>query len=140
MNQDFEANGGCLCGAVSFTARHARSSIGACHCDMCRQWSGGPFMGVHCGSEVIFRGQECISIYASSAWAERGFCKRCGSHLFYRLKQSLLYFIPVGLFAEQDRFTLDRQSYIDCKPAYYEFANATQDMTRAEMLDKYGES
>ena len=24
----------------------------------------------------------------SSAWAERGFCKNCGSHLFYRLKEN----------------------------------------------------
>ena len=140
MTQAFEAKGGCLCGAVSFTAAQARRSIGACHCDMCRNWSGGPFIGVHCGSEVIFQGENSISVYDSSAWAERGFCRRCGSHLFYRLKENRHHFVPVGLFADQDRFTLDRQSYIDCKPAYYDFANDTRDMTRAEMLEKYGKS
>ena len=138
MEDEFEGDGACLCGAVRFSAKHARKSIGACHCEMCRIWGGGPLIAVHCGSEVCFDGEGAISVYESSDWAERGFCKFCGSHLFYRLKDNRHYFIPAGLFRDQDQFVFERQSYIDTKPAYYGFANSTQNFTRAEMFESYG--
>ena len=34
----------------------------------------------------MFNGEENIERYSSSAWAERGFCKRCGSSLLYRFE------------------------------------------------------
>ena len=42
---------------------------------------GGPSLSVDCGSDVVYEGKEHIVIYDSSAWAERGFCKKCGGHL-----------------------------------------------------------
>ncbi|MGB5330725.1 MAG: GFA family protein [Gammaproteobacteria bacterium] len=140
MNEVFEGNGSCLCGAIRFTASNTEKSIGACHCEMCRKWGGGPLIGAHCGSDVSFLGGEKISIYSSSDWAERGFCKLCGSHLFYRLKENMHHFIPAGLFEDQNQFVLERQSYIDKKPSYYSFSNSTHDMTEAEMLEKYRKS
>jgi hypothetical protein len=70
-------------------------------------------------------------------WAERGFCNKCGSHLFYRLKESKQHIIPVGLFADCGMFVFDHQVFIDEKPAYYCFANETNDMTGAEVFAKY---
>lgn len=95
-------------------------------------------MSVRCESDVIFDGEDNISKFNSSAWAERGFCKLCGSHLFYRLKESRHHFIPAGLFENQDQFSLDRQVYIDRKPHYYNFANETSNMTEAEILESIG--
>ena len=140
MNEVFKGYGACLCGDTRFIAKSAEKSIGACHCDMCRKWGGGPLIGVHCGSDVSFSGEENISIYSSSGWAERGFCKSCGSHLFYRLKESMHHFIPAGLFEDENQFVLERQSYIDEKPPYYSFSNKTHDMTGVEMKEKYGKS
>jgi hypothetical protein len=140
MLKVFEGEGSCLCEAVKFTANKAEKSIGACHCDMCKKWGGGPLLGVHCGYEVLFIGKENIQIYSSSDWAERGFCKICGSHVFYKLKDSGHHFIPAGLFEDQDQLVFERQSYIDRKPSYYSFANNTDNMTEAEMTEKYGES
>src|SRR5256885_974828 len=77
-------NGHCLCGAVSFVSPQARE-IGACHCGYCRRWGGGPMLTVHCGPDVKFEGGENIGTYASSEWAERAFCRQCGTHLYYRL-------------------------------------------------------
>jgi len=37
-------SGGCLCGAVRFTATPENRNVGACHCGMCRRWSAGPFL------------------------------------------------------------------------------------------------
>jgi hypothetical protein len=94
---------------------------------------------VHCGTDIAFLGEENIAVYSSSSWAERGFCKTCGSHMFYRSKQTMHHFMPAGLFEDQTHFVFERQSYIDKKPTYYSFANSTADMTEAEMLEKYGQ-
>jgi len=63
---------------------------------------GGPWMAVDCGTDVVFDSKETIAIYNSSEWAARGFCRLCGSHLFYRLKGSGQYMMPVGLFGEAE--------------------------------------
>lgn len=84
-----------------------------------------------------FVGQENISRFDSSEWAERGFCMLCGTHLFYRIKQSGEYVIPTGLFRDQSGFELDHQIFIDHKPRYYDFANETKTMTEAEVIAKY---
>lgn len=137
MSEKFEAKGSCLCGAVRFSARQASKSVGACHCGMCRKWGGGPLMAVDCGSEVSFEGEDEISVFDSSSWAERGFCRRCGSHLFYRLKESGQHIVPVGLFDNQDAFVFASQVFVDRKPAYYSFANETREMTEAEIFAMY---
>jgi len=134
MSENTEATGQCLCGAVRFTARNMAFNVGACHCHMCRKWGGGPFMEIDCGTDVIFEGEENISLYHSSQWAERGFCKKCGSNLFYRLKETGQHMMQVGLFDDEAMFTLTHQVFIDEKPAYYSFANKTKEMTGEEVF------
>lgn len=130
-------NGHCLCGKVKVHASSKQKSVGACHCDICRRWAGGPFMAVDCGTDMAFEGEESIGVYDSSEWAQRGFCKNCGTHLFYRLKQSGQYLMPPGIFDKGGQFVFDHQVFIDEKPAYYSFANETEDMTGAEVFAKY---
>ena len=99
-------------------------------------------MAVNCGTEVVFEGEENITVYNSSDWAERGFCKKCGSHLFYRLKEINQHQMPVGLFDNQAGFIFDLQVFVDRKPSFYSFANKTNEMTEAEVIEKFapGES
>lgn len=94
-------------------------------------------MEISCGSDVTIDGEEFVSIYGSSDWAERGFCKKCGTHLFYRLKESQQHMVPVGLLGDDDRLVFKSQVFIDAKPGYYEFSNKTEDMTGAELFAKY---
>ena len=128
----------CLCGSVSIQAEAMSRNVGSCHCSTCRKWAGGPMLSVSCGKEVALTGEEHISIYDSSAWAERGFCKNCGSHLFYRIKENQEYIIPIGLFDNAEGLTFQRQVFIDEKPDYYSFANNTLNMTGAEIFALYG--
>lgn len=137
MNDLKSATASCLCGSVSIKASAVSNSIGACHCGMCRKWAGGPFMATDCGTQVSFEGEDNISVYNSSEWAERGFCKKCGSHLFYRLKETNLHMIPAGLFDQNESFEFDHQVFIDKKPSYYNFSNKTKNMTEAEIFAKY---
>lgn len=136
--------GSCLCGAVSITAG-AHTEINACHCSMCQRWGGGPLLSVHCGSDLQITGQDAVATFKSSEWAERGFCARCGTHLYYRLVQVgnekvSEYAVPVGLFQDGTSFSFDEQIFIDKKPAYYAFANRTRMLTEAEVFAKFGAS
>ncbi len=127
--------GHCLCGAVRFTSPAARA-IGACHCGFCRRWGGGPLLAVHCGPDVRFEGAEHIGVYASSAWAERAFCRHCGTHLFYKLLATGEYFVPAGAF-DGDDFEMASQIFIDKKPGYYEFANDTPKLTEQQVFAQF---
>ena len=132
-----EGKGSCLCGAIHLYAQTVSREVGACHCSMCRKWTGGPLLGVDCGSIVSFEGGENIATYDSSAWAERGFCKKCGTHLFYRLKAQNQYFVPVGLLDIFPEVVFDHQLFIEEKPAFYSFANETKNMTGAEVFAQF---
>jgi len=133
-------SGHCLCGKVSITARNASNNVGACHCKMCRRWGGGPFIEIDCGVDVAIDGESNVAVFDSSDWAERGFCRNCGTHLFYRLKESGQHMIPVGLFETSDNLVFKSQVFIDEKPDYYAFANETKDFTAAEVFAMFGSS
>lgn len=137
MSNPGPATGSCLCGSVHFSATTMDKKVGACHCTMCRKWGGSAFMEVDCGTDVEFDGSDSISVFDSSEWADRGFCKKCGSHLFYRLKHTQQYMMPVGLFDDDSGLVFDHQVFIDEKPSFYCFANTTSDMTGAEVFAKY---
>ena len=130
-------SGSCLCGKVSFVAKSASKSVGACHCNSCRKWGGSAYMEVDCGSDVTFEGENHISLFDSSDWAERGFCTNCGTHLFYRLKSNQLHMIPVGLFQDDSEFKFTSQVFIDHKPSYYSFSNNTERLTGEELFAKF---
>ncbi len=138
MSKRIPANGQCLCGAVTIKANEVSTHAGACHCDSCRKWTGGPLLTVDCGTDVEISGQKHVGVYDSSDWADRGFCKQCGSGLFYRLKHSGQYIMPIGLFDIESKLVFDHQVFIDVKPEYYCFSNKTKDMTGEEMFAQYG--
>jgi len=134
MSELKTAQGSCLCRAVSLSTKSINPHLAACHCGMCRKWGGGALLGVECNGEISFSGSENIGVYQSSDWAERGFCNKCGTHLFYRLKENNHYYIPVGIFDDDSSFVFNLQVFIEEKPEYYSFANQTKNMTGEELL------
>ncbi|MEM7054511.1 MAG: GFA family protein [Pseudomonadota bacterium] len=133
------AQGQCLCGKVKMRAQIAEKHAEVCHCGMCRTWGGGPLFGVPVGAaeNVRIEGEQHVTVYSSSEWADRGFCKYCGTHLFYRLKDGSFYDIPAGLLDDMDGFKLQTQIFIDRKPDFYNFVEATENMTEAEVMAKF---
>ncbi len=130
--------GGCLCGAVRFTATRANDEVGACHCGMCRKWTAGPFLVVDCGTTMKVENPANLGVYRSSEWAERCFCKQCGTPLFYRLIEKSSCFVSAEAFDDRAGYALTSQIFIDEKPAYYDFANKTHNMTGAEVFAAFG--
>jgi len=122
-----------LCGAVTFAADDVEAGLHVCHCSMCRRWAGGPTFSTG-ATGVAFRGEENIQRYSSSAWAERGFCKLCGSSLFYRLKETDHYVLNMGAIDDQGSFKIASEIYVDDKPPGYEFAGTHLRLTGEEFL------
>lgn len=135
--------GGCVCGAVRFEAEPRAREVHACHCETCRRWTGAAFLAVSVLPEDIrFEGAEAIRTYASSEWAERGWCDRCGTTLFYHLTADgfgpKTYEMALGLFDEPDGFPLSSEIYIDRKPAGFAFVGDHARKTKAEIEATFG--
>lgn len=129
-------SGQCLCGAVTFTAEQVEPEIGACHCRMCQRWSGGIFIAATARG-LKFEGEENITKYRSSDWAERGYCGKCGTDLFYRALESDEYEVCIGTFDDQSDFVLTGEIFVDRKPDAYALAGDHPRLTQAETLEKY---
>lgn len=144
MSETKPMTGGCLCGAVRFSAS-IKGGAGACHCETCRKWSSGPLMCVNADGPVDFEGAENLSRYRSSDWAERGFCARCGSTLFYHLLPGQMapegmYILSAGALDDQSGLVFDHEVFVDKNPGWYAFAGeeARNRMTEADILKMVG--
>lgn len=137
-----ERTGRCLCGAVQVTISAAPAGLSACHCGMCRRWTGSAFVTIDVAPRNLhIEGAGSVKSYASSDWATRSFCGTCGTTLWYRLKDMPGhddYFMAAGLLDDLTGETLTREIYIDAKPAAWAFAGPTEQMTEAELLASMG--
>lgn len=134
MGQATSRSGGCLCGAVRFTARPAKAEMGVCHCGMCRRWSGGTFMAVDCGTSVEIEDESQLGVYVSSDWGERVFCKSCGSTLFWRMRDGSDTVVSAQAFDEPGDFRFASEIFTDEQPPKYAFANETRRLTGPEFI------
>ena len=79
-------SGRCACSAVTFRLMTQPTDVIACHCKTCRRVSGYYWAATHVArTALVIDSDETLAWWASSDIAERGFCNRCGSSLFYRL-------------------------------------------------------
>ncbi len=76
--------GGCLCGAVRYEVKGELRDVVNCHCSMCQKLHG--IFGAHSKARkenITFTKQRGLAWYKTSEVAQRGFCKECGSSLFW---------------------------------------------------------
>ncbi|MEQ9246966.1 MAG: GFA family protein [Nitratireductor sp.] len=114
-----ENSGSCLCGAVRFCTRGALRGVVYCHCSQCRKQTGLYYAATDVDvSNVVIEGEGNITWYAASDFAKRGFCRTCGSALFWKRndadKISILagaFDLPSGLAAESHIFVADRGDF-----------------------------
>jgi hypothetical protein len=77
--------GGCLCSGVRYQVRGRMTEIWACHCSQCRRTTGNFFASSNADrADLQLVVDDTLRWYRSSDTAERGFCNRCGSNLFWR--------------------------------------------------------
>lgn len=81
------ATGSCLCGDLRFTATLPSKWMAHCHCTLCQRAHGAgvvTWVGFEASQVGIDDPQARLQWYESTPGAERGFCRRCGSTLFFR--------------------------------------------------------
>jgi hypothetical protein len=132
--------GSCLCGAVSFRTQGALRDVVYCHCSQCRKQTGHYFAATNVAESCIeIAGADMLHWYAASAKARRGFCRNCGSALFWK-HQDLDYVSvlagafnqPTGLKAACHIFVEDKGDYYDIDDGLPQFAQASPTVRTAD--------
>ena len=125
--------GRCLCSAVTITVEAMQAEVDICHCAMCQRWGGAFYAGVR-GEAVTVTGEDAITVYRSSQWAERAFCGTCGSNLWYRFLPTGSRSFLAGLFDLSPGFGIERQIFVDEKPDWYDIAQESPMLTGEETV------
>ena len=131
-------SGKCMCGAVSYEIAAEKHQVGTCHCSMCRRWTGGIYISIGAEPhEITFKGADALTVFQSSDWAERAFCSKCGSSMYYRITAegpySGWYHMGAGTLDDYGDLKLTEQLFIDLKPGAYDFAQDTKNLTTPEV-------
>ena len=78
------ATGHCLCGAIEIEIRGKLRDVVVCHCGQCRRSHGA--LGVYTlapSERYKIKGDRNLAWFESSPGIRRGFCRVCGSKLFW---------------------------------------------------------
>ncbi|MEM7269806.1 MAG: GFA family protein [Pseudomonadota bacterium] len=114
-------SGGCECGKVRFEAMEARPTITVCHCSQCRRTSGHLWASTYVAKAALtFLNDEGLTWYASSDFAQRGFCRFCGSSLFYRMNDEDGMGVAAGCLDDAEGLIIAKHIFAADKGGYYE--------------------
>ncbi|MAZ17345.1 MAG: aldehyde-activating protein [Ahrensia sp.] len=97
--------GGCQCGAVRYRAETELTNPHLCHCRMCQKAAGNYFMplaGAPRERIVVTRGEP--GWFHSSDIVRRGFCRDCGTPLFFDPLDSDPLLIVLGSLDDPSRY------------------------------------
>lgn len=113
--------GSCLCGAVRLKTSGKLRNVAACHCGQCRRQTGHYWAATNVKEdELEIEGAENLTWFASSPNVRRGFCKICGSLMFWKLEGLEHISIGAGMFDAPTGLVLDQHIYCADKGDYYE--------------------
>jgi hypothetical protein len=111
--------GGCQCGAVRYALFAEPVNPHVCHCRMCQKAFGGyfaPLAGVPLADFAWLKGTP--GVFHSSDAAERGFCRDCGTPLFFRYVDRDRIAISLGSLDDPSRVVPAKQFGIESRLAF----------------------
>lgn len=113
-------SGSCLCGAVQFALTPPLRPVILCHCRQCRKTSGH-----FCAATSVphdrfdLRKDDGLVWFSSSPQAQRGFCGRCGSSLFWQPRGEARISIAAGALDGETGLGTSEQWFAQDKGDYY---------------------
>lgn len=114
------ASGRCLCGAVRYAVDGPLRDVSYCHCSQCRRSSGHFVAATACATEHLrLLSKDGLRWYRSSRMAERGFCKFCGSSLFWRPDHGRHISIMAGTLDVPTGLRAVEHIFVDSASDYY---------------------
>src|SRR5215207_9864947 len=124
MTQKPVLAGGCQCGAVRYALYAVPSEPSICHCRMCQKAFGNyfaPLAGVPMADLAWTKGEP--GVFKSSELVERGFCRNCGTPLFFRYVVRDRISVSIGSLDEPGRVKPVNQYGIESRlPAFFAVA------------------
>jgi hypothetical protein len=114
--------GGCLCGALRFSAEVRPVSAGYCHCTLCQRSTGAPVLAwasFPVDSFSYSKGR--AACYASSEWGHREFCNVCGTQICYRQTDSATTVdVNVGCMDDPSAFPPEHHLYVKDRISWFD--------------------
>jgi hypothetical protein len=112
--------GRCLCGAVRFTATGRLRGVIYCHCSQCRRQSGHFYAATSVPDAALaIEGGDNVTWFRASAEARRGFCRTCGSALFWKHDDRAETSLLAGAFDDSDGLAGELHIFVGDKGSYY---------------------
>lgn len=113
--------GGCICSQVRFQVTGELANIIYYHCRQCRRMSGHYFAATAVpDANLAFTCSKGLPWYASSLVSRRGFCRNCGSSLFFDHGPDEPIGVATGSFDDNPRFHVTAHIYTEEAGSYYE--------------------
>ncbi len=112
--------GGCLCGATRYAVTGPLRDVSYCHCSQCRRTSGHFVAASACAAEhLLVLVDDGLRWHRSSPTAQRGFCKHCGSSLFWRPDDGRHISIMAGSIDLPTGLSAVEHIHVDSAADYY---------------------
>lgn len=108
-----EVTGGCLCGAVRFTATLPSRALTVCWCTQCLRQNSGPLVTAADAEAWQITGE--VAAFRASDHASRGFCAACGSTIFWQEDGDGPAF-ALGALDARDGYRVARTVHEDTRP------------------------
>jgi hypothetical protein len=117
-------SGSCLCGAVRFTTQGPLRGVIYCHCSQCRKQSGHYYAATNVtDGKITVEGGGNLTWYRASPDARRGFCRTCGSALFWKRDGSDYISVLAGSFDQPSGLSGACHIFVADKGDYYTIAD-----------------
>ena len=138
---DVKASGGCQCGAVRYRASAMLDTSHICHCRMCQKAAGNFFIAlIGIPKDALNWTRGTPATFKSSDQVERGFCRDCGTPLYYDYAASRHLSVTTGsldnpaAFPPRVQFGSEgRMPWFDALPALTE--EGTTEETMSDLVD-----
>lgn len=116
--------GSCLCGKVRFRTSGSLRGVSYCHCSQCRRQTGHFYAATNVADAALeVEGADDVTWYAASDFARRGFCRICGSALFWKADGSDVTSVMAGAFDLPSGLEGQNHIFVADKGDYYEITD-----------------
>ena len=126
-NETKIVTGGCFCGAVQYQVKGPLRDVINCHCNQCTRLNGN--YGSHSKAlkiDITITKDDGLRWFQISDMARRGFCRKCGSGLFWeQYRQDATGIIAGSLDRPTDLKTIGH-IFVSDKSDFYEINDNIQ--------------
>jgi len=123
-NEAKQITGGCLCGAVRYQISGPLRDVVNCHCSMCQKLHG--VFGAHSKAmknDITIIEGSGLKWYRTSGIAQRGFCRECGSSLFWKPDEQDATGILAGSLDQPTGLNTIGHIFVGEKADFYEISD-----------------